>query len=69
VNQSALVLDQSFIVHMRQLLWGEREFELAAVMGGVVHLQFLPTLLRSLFMACRPRSKFQVLGQDRYGRG
>ena len=68
MNQSVLVLDQSFIAYMTQLLWGEREFELAGVMGGVVRLLFLQALLRSLFMACRPRNPYQVLGQDSYGR-
>jgi hypothetical protein len=69
VNQSALVLDRSFIAYMRQFLWGEREYELVGVMGEVVHLLFLRALLRSLFMACRLRNPYQVLGQDRYGSG
>jgi hypothetical protein len=69
VNQSALVLDRSFFAYMTQLLWGGREFELAGVMGGVVHLLSLRALIRSLSRACRLRNPYQVLKQDRYGRG
>jgi hypothetical protein len=69
VNWSTLVLDPLLTEHIRHSIWSEREFGSTAVMVGSVHLVLPPVLLRSLFMACRPRGLYQVLGEDRYGRG